>query len=79
MTLSIPLSPETESKLRTRAAAEGKEPSAYAAQLIENAVNRSDLEELLAPLRQQFADGGETDEQLVEQISLSRDAYREHR
>jgi hypothetical protein len=76
MTISIPLSPETESKLRTRAAAEGTDLSVYAAKLIEDAVNRPDLEELLAPLRRQFAASGDSDEQLIEHITSARDAYR---
>ena len=79
MTLSIPLSPDTESKLRRRAAAEGKDPAAVAAQLLEDAVNRPALDELLAPLRQQFAATGDSDEQLVDQITQARDAYRKQR
>ncbi|HEY8747934.1 MAG TPA: hypothetical protein VIM11_08170 [Tepidisphaeraceae bacterium] len=79
MTLTIPLSPDTESKLRDRAAAEGKDPSVVAAQLLEAAINRPALDELLAPLRRQFAATGNTDEQLVEQITQARDAYRKQR
>jgi len=76
MTLSIPLTPETESTLRKRAAAEGADPSAYAAKVLEDAMNRPNLDELLEPLRQQFAEGAETDEQLIEHITQARDAYR---
>ena len=76
MTLSIPLSSETESKLRRRAAAVGADLSAYAAKVLEDALNRSTLDELLEPLRRQFAEGGETDEQLIEHIAHARDAYR---
>ena len=42
MTLSISLSRETEAKLLERAAAAGKEPTAYALQLLERAVNGPD-------------------------------------
>jgi len=76
MTLVIPVSPEVESKLRERAAAEGKDPAAYASKIIEQAVARPSLDELLAPLRREFAASGATDDELVGQISQARDAYR---
>jgi len=76
MTLSIPLSEETELKLRRRAAAEGSDPSSYAAKVLEDAMNRPDLDALLEPLRREFAEAGETDEQLIEHITQARDAYR---
>ena len=79
MTLAIPLSPDTESKLRHRAAAVGKDPSVYAAQLLETAINHSDLDPILKPLRQQFAATGVTDEQLIDQITHARDEYRKQR
>jgi hypothetical protein len=79
MTIHIPLSPETESRLRQRAAMEGSKLSAYAARLLEDAMRHPDLEELLAPLRGQFAEGGESDEQLIGHITQARDAYRKLR
>lgn len=74
MTISVSLSPEAEAKLRQRAAAVGKDPAACASQILEQAVRRSSLEELLAPLREEFAASGTTDEQLIEQITQARDA-----
>ena len=79
MTLSISLSRETEAKLLERAAAAGKEPSAYALQLLERAVNEADINENLAPLRAQFAASGTTEDDLVKQITEARDAYRNER
>jgi hypothetical protein len=79
MTLIIPISPQVESKIRERAAAEGKEPTAYAAKLLEQAVSRISLDEILAPLRQEFAASGMTDEQLLQQITEARDAHRQAR
>jgi hypothetical protein len=76
MTLILPISPELEAKLRERAAAEGKDPTAYASRILEQAVSRPSLDEILAPLRQEFAAGGITDEQLTQQITEARDAYR---
>ncbi len=79
MALVIPISPQVESKIRERAAAEGEEPTAYAAKLLEQAVSRMSLDEILAPLRQEFAASGTTDEQLLQQITEARDAYRKAR
>jgi len=79
MTLLVPVSPQVEAKLRERAAAEGKDPAAYASKLLEQAVTHPSLDELLAPLRQQFAASGTTDEELVRQITEARDAYRNQR
>ncbi len=76
MTLVIPISDTVAAKLRERAAAEGKDPTAYASDLLEDAVARLSLHDLLAPLRQQFAASGVTDEELVQQITEARDAYR---
>jgi hypothetical protein len=64
MTLSISLTPEAEAKLKQRAAAEGKDPTAYATELVENAVTRPTLDEILAPFRKQVAESGISDEQL---------------
>jgi hypothetical protein len=79
MTLAVPLSAEVEAKLRERAAAEGKDPAAYASKVLEQAVARPSLDELLAPLRQEFASSGTNDQALVEQITEAREAYRNSR
>ena len=76
MTLMVPLSTELEAKLRARAAAEGKDPGAYASKIIEQAISRSSIDEVLRPLREQFAASGTTDEELLEQINEARYAYR---
>lgn len=76
MTVSIYLSPQTVARLRRQAQAAGKEIDAYVTQLVEQAAARPALDELLAPLRQQFADSGTSDAQLVEQITEAQTAYR---
>jgi hypothetical protein len=76
MTLVVPVSPQTEARLRQQAAAEGQDPGAYASKLLEQALGRSALDELLAPLRAQFAASGTTDEELFQQITDARTAYR---
>jgi hypothetical protein len=76
MTLAVPLSPEVEAKLRARAAARGEEPTAYASKLLEQAVSRVSVDEILLPLRQQFRASGVSDDELVQQITDARSAYR---
>jgi len=66
MTLSISLSRKAEAKLKKRAAAEGKDPTTYASDLLEQAVTRPSLQELLAPSQAEFAKTGKTKEQVME-------------
>jgi hypothetical protein len=66
MTLSISISPKAEARLKERAAAEGKDPTAYASDLLEHAVTRPSLEELLAPSQAEFAKTGKSREQVME-------------
>ena len=79
MVLKIPVTAETEARLREQAQAAGKDVSAYVSQIVEQAAGKPSLDELLAPLRRQFADSGTSDEQLVEQISSAQRAYRSER
>ena len=79
MSLTVSLTPESEARLRLRAAAEGAELAAYASKLLELAVAKQSLQEVLAPLRQEFASSGTTDEALLAQIVSARDAYRAER
>jgi len=66
MMLSISLSAKAEAKLKERAAAEGKDPTAYASDLLEQAVTRQSLYELLAPSQAEFAKTGKTKQQVME-------------
>jgi hypothetical protein len=58
MTISIPLTPEIEAKLRERAASFGKDLVQYAAVLIEQGVTAPTFEEILGPVRHDFAASG---------------------
>jgi len=64
MTLNIPVSPETEAKLRERAAALGKDLVQYAASLIEQGVTAPTFDELLAPVRSDFAASGMSSDEI---------------
>jgi hypothetical protein len=76
MVLTIPIAPETEARLRRLADAAGTDVTTYVSQVVEQAAARPALEELLAPLRRQFAEAGTTDEQLMDEIAAAREVYR---
>lgn len=76
MILAVPVSPDVEAKLRQRAATEGKDPLVYASRLLEQALDHSLLNDVLAPLRIQFTASGTTDDELIQQITEARTAYR---
>ena len=76
MVLQIPITSDTEAKLRRQAQAAGKDVTAYVSQLVEQAAARPSLDELLEPLRRQFAQSGATDEQLIAEITEAQASYR---
>lgn len=65
MTLSVSLSRKAEAKLKKQAAAEGKDPTAYASDLLEQAVTHPSLQELLGPSQAEFAKTGKTRRQVM--------------
>lgn len=64
MTINISLTPEAENKLRQRAAVLGRDIVAVASDLLEQAIARPSLDELLAPARKQVSESGMSDEQV---------------
>jgi hypothetical protein len=66
MTLSISLSPEVEARLKERAAAEGKDPTAYVSELVAEAITQPSLEELLAVSQAEFASTGMTPDEVMD-------------
>ncbi|MFN3651425.1 MAG: hypothetical protein ACK47B_17755 [Armatimonadota bacterium] len=79
MTITIQLSPEQESQLRERAARQGQDPADFARGLIERGLTRPDLDEILAPLRQEFDQSGMSESELDHLIETARDAAYEER
>jgi hypothetical protein len=78
MTLTIELTPDQESRLRERAARQGQDPADYARALIDRGLTLPSLDEVLAPIRQDFAESGMSEEELESLIEGARDAvYRE--
>jgi hypothetical protein len=76
MTLEISVNPETETRLREMAASAGTDVSVFVSQLLEQAATKPSLEELLAPLRRQFAESGAIDEELIDEITAAQRDYR---
>ena len=75
LSLKVKLSPQAKSKLVEEAARTGRDIDAYASELLEHAALAPSVESLLAPLRQEFAESGVTDDQLLEQVNEARDEY----
>ena len=85
MTVTITLPPETEEKLRRRAAESGQTLEAYLQQLAEwHASNGKDsparepnsertFDQILAPVREGFAKSGLTDEELTDLFEEARE------
>lgn len=67
-TIEIPvtlrLSEQARAKLAQQAASSGQDLSSIASELIEQAVTRPTVDELLAPYRKQVAESGMSDEEL---------------
>ncbi len=64
MDITIHLSSAAEAKLKERAAATGQPPDAVASRIVEEAVTTPTLDEVLAPVREDFARSGMTDDEL---------------
>jgi len=73
MTLNVTLSPRIEAKLRQRAAADGQPLDLCASKLLAEAVAAPTIDELLAPVRDDFAKTGMTEKDI---LSLGRRELR---
>ncbi len=79
MSISIPLSPDAEAKLRERAQAAGEDITSYAARVLDDALTTPSVDELLAPFRKQVDDSGMTDDKLDDFYEGLRDkVWDEH-
>jgi len=66
MTITIPVSPQAEARLKARAAATGRDVTRYAAELFEQAVTSQTIDELLAPVRKQVAQSGMNEDEVMD-------------
>lgn len=76
MTFQISIDAQLEALLRERAAAAGKDPSEYAAAVLERELRQQALDRLLAPVREAFDKSGMTDDELAEELERAKHAMR---
>lgn len=76
MTLTVPITPDVEAKLRERAQAAGRDAAEYAAELIREQIMAPTLDEILAPVHRAFAATGMTDDGLSEFLEREKHAMR---
>jgi len=76
MVLSIDITSQAEARLRKQAQAAGKDVKTYVSDLVEQAAARPSLDEVLAPLRNEFEDSGISDQELIEDITEAQAQYR---
>lgn len=79
MVISIPITAETESKLRAKAAIAGLDVETFAARTLERIAARPPLEEVLAPLRAEVAASGITETELTDLLERVKHEVRTER
>jgi hypothetical protein len=80
MSITIPLSLETETRLKQRAAAAGKEVGEFASELLQHFAGvPTPLEQLSGPIYQRFVESGMTDEELGEELERAKHEMRAER
>ncbi len=77
ITISVP--PKIESILMQKAAAKGQDVKTFIESLVEHQVVKPSLDEILAPMRKDFAKSGMSDDELDELIKTERRAMHEER
>ena len=80
MTLQIDLRPDLEAKLRSRAAAQGKDLSAFAQEVLEKSAQGDEtLAEILGPIRRDIRQSGMSDAELDSLIEQAIEGARRDR
>lgn len=77
MTLTISIPPTVEDRLRQKAQAAGIDLENFVSKLLEEAAGKLRIKEMLLPLRKQFEESGTSDDELLNEISGARKAYRD--
>ena len=72
MALLVPFSPEAQAKLTAKAAAAGVDVTTFAVKTLERAAFRPSLDEVLAPLRQEFEESGMTEDELTDLLEQAK-------
>lgn len=76
MEITIKVSDEVGRMIFARANKDGKDVAAFAARVLEREAKKPNLEELLAPVRAQFAASGLTEDELTQIVKEERRAIR---
>ena len=79
MTITLDLPPEVETALQKKAAANGKSIQTYIFETLETQALKLPLDEILAPIRKDFAESGMTETELDELIENERKAMWEEK
>jgi hypothetical protein len=77
--VTLRLSERARTKLAEQAANSGTDLSAVASDLIEQAITRPSIAEIMAPVRKQIAKSGMTDEQLDDLLRGEIESHRRER
>ena len=76
MEITVNISDEAGRMIFARANKEGKDVAAFAARVLEREAKKPSLDELLAPVRAQFAASGLTEDELTQIVKQERRAIR---
>jgi hypothetical protein len=79
MTLTIRVAPDVGARLRERAESKGQDVAEYVEVLVAEEVSRPTLDEVLAPLRADFAASGMTEDELDALVESERQAIWEEK
>ena len=79
MTLTVTISTEAEAKLNAKAAAAGVDVATFAANTLERVASKPTLDEVLAPLRDEFDRSGMTEDELTDLLEQAKHEARAER
>ena len=79
VSITVSLSREAEEAVRRRAAVAGKAVDQYVSDLVQEAVTRPTLSEILAPVHEEVRNSGMSDQELDGLLKSELDAYRAER
>jgi hypothetical protein len=79
MTITIDLPLEIETALQKKASADGTDIQSYILATLKTSALKPSLDEILAPIRKNFAESGMTEEDLDELIESERQAMWEEK
>jgi hypothetical protein len=79
MDITITVEPDVQTKLQQKADAAGQDIKKYVEEIVRTQVLHPSLDEILAPVRQEFAESGMTEDELDALIKQERRILREEK